>query len=281
MRTRRATLEHRPEQYRAEPAAYRGPRRHLVPLAASIAAHAALLAAIIYLLPPLTHRPTSIVLAYLIEVGDGGGLALARGRHDAAGGATASAGSLAPAPPIAHRHGRRAVQARDDSSSRNAAAPDAAVAAVRPGSSSAHSELPAARAAARGAGDSGGAAAGQGARSASAGAGGSGGVGAGSADGSGTSGAFARYGDNPPPSYPFRARRRGEQGTVTLHVLVAADGAVERVELAESSGFDALDRAALETVRSRWRFVPARRGGAAVESWVLVPIRFTLAASVR
>ncbi len=64
---------------------------------------------------------------------------------------------------------------------------------------------------------------------------------------------------------------------MTLHVLVAADGTVERVELAQSSGFDSLDRSAFETVRTRWRFVPARRDGAAVESWVLVPIRFTLA----
>ena len=63
---------------------------------------------------------------------------------------------------------------------------------------------------------------------------------------------------------------------MTVRVLVGADGAVERAEVAESSGFDSLDDAALETVRSRWRFVPARHDGLAVESWVLVPIRFAL-----
>ncbi len=63
---------------------------------------------------------------------------------------------------------------------------------------------------------------------------------------------------------------------MTLRVLVGSDGVVRRAEIAESSGFDALDDAALETVRRRWRFVPARRGGTAVESWVLVPIRFAL-----
>ena len=63
---------------------------------------------------------------------------------------------------------------------------------------------------------------------------------------------------------------------MTLRVLVGIDGLVARVELAESSGFDALDDAALETVRHRWRFVPARHGGLPVESWVLVPIRFAL-----
>ncbi len=29
-------------------------------------------------------------------------------------------------------------------------------------------------------------------------------------------------------------------------------------------------------VRSRWRFVAARRGAVAIESWVEVPIRFAL-----
>ena len=64
---------------------------------------------------------------------------------------------------------------------------------------------------------------------------------------------------------------------MTLHVLVAIDGSVERIEIAESSGFDDLDRSALDTVRKRWRFVPAKRSdGHPVESWVLVPIRFAL-----
>jgi len=111
---------------------------------------------------------------------------------------------------------------------------------------------------------------------------GSGGAGSG-ADGIGdgvggdaNSMAHADYARNPPPVYPAGARRRAQQGTVTVRVLVGADGSVERAEVADSSGFDALDDAALETVRSRWRFVPARHGGLAVESWVLVPIRFAL-----
>ena len=88
--------------------------------------------------------------------------------------------------------------------------------------------------------------------------------------------AYPRYGENPPPFYPERARRKNEEGTVLLRVMVAADGSVARVEVAHSSGSDALDDAALETVRGRWRFVPAERGGVKVASWVLVPIRFAL-----
>ncbi len=106
------------------------------------------------------------------------------------------------------------------------------------------------------------------------------GSGSGTGDGSGFDTgvivAHAEYGMNPVPIYPASARRRQQQGTVTLIVQVGADGSVMRVEIAESSGYDALDDAALQSVRARWRFVPARRGGVAFESWVLVPIRFAL-----
>jgi protein TonB len=88
--------------------------------------------------------------------------------------------------------------------------------------------------------------------------------------------AHAEYGMNPVPTYPASARRREQQGTVTLKVQVGADGSVVRAEVAESSGYEALDDAALQSVRARWRFVPARRAGVAFESWVLVPIRFAL-----
>jgi protein TonB len=67
------------------------------------------------------------------------------------------------------------------------------------------------------------------------------------------------------------------EGLVLLDVLVAADGRPAEVRLAQSSGFAPLDDAAVSTVRQRWRFLPARRGGAPVESRVTVPIRFRIA----
>jgi len=88
--------------------------------------------------------------------------------------------------------------------------------------------------------------------------------------------AHALYDRSPLPGYPEIARRENQQGTVLLRVLVEADGSVARVEVAQSSGFDALDHAAADTVRFRWRFVPGERGGANIASWVLVPIRFAL-----
>ena len=85
----------------------------------------------------------------------------------------------------------------------------------------------------------------------------------------------AAYRANPPPVYPLIARRRGMEGVVLLRVLVAADGRVTEVEIAEGSGFAVLDQSALEAVRG-WHFRPASRGGRAVEARVEVPIRFSL-----
>ena len=83
------------------------------------------------------------------------------------------------------------------------------------------------------------------------------------------------YAGNPKPEYPKIARLRGWEGTVRLDVVVRKDGRVGKVELADSSGFRALDRVALKTVY-RWRFRPAMSSGAPVESKVQVPVRFVL-----
>lgn len=80
---------------------------------------------------------------------------------------------------------------------------------------------------------------------------------------------------NPLPQYPPAARRRGIEGTVVLRVLVAADGRVLSVEIARSSGSEALDAAARETI-GRWRFRPAMRGGEAIAAAASVPVQFSL-----
>jgi protein TonB len=83
------------------------------------------------------------------------------------------------------------------------------------------------------------------------------------------------YLNNPAPAYPPLARRAKEQGRVVLRVLVSASGMAQDVEVRSSSGFERLDRAAVEAVR-RWRFAPARRGVETVAAWALVPILFQL-----
>lgn len=85
----------------------------------------------------------------------------------------------------------------------------------------------------------------------------------------------ADYLNNPKPDYPRVSRRLGEQGAVSLVVLVSADGQPQRIEVRQSSGHGRLDEAAMEAVRG-WRFVPARRAGRPVPAEVRVPINFAL-----
>lgn len=83
------------------------------------------------------------------------------------------------------------------------------------------------------------------------------------------------YGINPLPKYPLLAREKGYEGTVYLRVLVRADGRVERLAIDRSSGYEILDRAAVDSVKE-WAFFPAKKSGKSVESWVLLPVRFAL-----
>ena len=85
----------------------------------------------------------------------------------------------------------------------------------------------------------------------------------------------AAYLNNPKPGYPAFARRMGMEGIVMLKVLVSRQGTALKIEVAHSSGYEILDKAAAEAVRI-WRFVPARQGDSTVEEWVQVPVAFHL-----
>lgn len=85
----------------------------------------------------------------------------------------------------------------------------------------------------------------------------------------------ADYLNNPRPPYPMVARRMGYHGKVVLDVEVLAEGKAGDVKLHQSSGYDILDNAALQTVKT-WRFTPARRFGQPVTRRFLVPIKFSL-----
>lgn len=87
--------------------------------------------------------------------------------------------------------------------------------------------------------------------------------------------ASAAYLNNPPPAYPALSRRLGEQGRVVLRVRIEPDGTASAAEVRTSSGYERLDRAALEAVL-RWRYVPGRRDGVPEAMWFLVPIQFVL-----
>jgi len=85
----------------------------------------------------------------------------------------------------------------------------------------------------------------------------------------------ADYLHNPPPDYPRMSKRLGEQGKVVLKVLIGTDGTPQKVELVTSSGFERLDKSAMDAAM-RWRYVPGKRGGVPEAMWYQVPIQFTL-----
>jgi len=85
----------------------------------------------------------------------------------------------------------------------------------------------------------------------------------------------AAYLSNPKPVYPPLAKKIGMEGKVMLKVLVSREGNVLDIEIAESSGYQILDKAAAEAVK-KWRFVPARQGDSPLDAWVQVPMVFNL-----
>ena len=58
--------------------------------------------------------------------------------------------------------------------------------------------------------------------------------------------------------YPLVARRRGWEGTVVLSFVVESDGALRRIQVARSSGYDLLDTSAVAAVHRVERLAEAR-----------------------
>jgi TonB family protein len=79
----------------------------------------------------------------------------------------------------------------------------------------------------------------------------------------------------PYPIYTDEARHAKVQGTVTLRVLVGADGAASDIRVIRGVGFGLEDRA-VQTVRG-WKFRPARDASQrAVGAWVTIETVFRL-----
>ena len=102
------------------------------------------------------------------------------------------------------------------------------------------------------------------------------GIGNGSGDGM-TRFVQASYAACPKADYPEAARREGWEGTVLIEVAVDEDGRPKSSRVYRSSGFAALDRAALDNIQRRCRFHPARRGERRVETSIKIPVVFRLA----
>jgi periplasmic protein TonB len=79
----------------------------------------------------------------------------------------------------------------------------------------------------------------------------------------------------PYPTYTDEARHAKIQGSVTLQVLVGADGRAQDIRIEKGVGFG-LDERAVETVRG-WKFVSARDGAKRpVAAWVTIEAVFRL-----
>ncbi len=77
------------------------------------------------------------------------------------------------------------------------------------------------------------------------------------------------------PVYPFRARRRGIEGSVKIRFFVTSSGKVSDLEIIKARPEGFFEKAVRQTV-SRWRFQPGRVGGVKVKTLVETTIVFKL-----
>lgn len=77
------------------------------------------------------------------------------------------------------------------------------------------------------------------------------------------------------PRYPEAARDSNREGSVLVEVRIQANGRAGEVTVAHSSGSRLLDTAAVNAVK-QWRWEPARRGDAPIESTARYRVRFVL-----
>lgn len=89
-------------------------------------------------------------------------------------------------------------------------------------------------------------------------------------------GPAAEYSVAPRPVYPTLSKRLGEQGKVLVRVLPDSDGIVRGIRVAQSSGFERLDAAAVDAVKAARLIIPRDKAGKTDSTWYLAPIHFVL-----
>ncbi|MCB1985853.1 MAG: energy transducer TonB [Burkholderiales bacterium] len=77
------------------------------------------------------------------------------------------------------------------------------------------------------------------------------------------------------PAYPAISRRMGEEGKLVLRVELDETGHIDDAHVIDSSGYERLDNAALEAVKS-WQCRPSMRNGQPVRAVALQPFNFVL-----
>ena len=81
--------------------------------------------------------------------------------------------------------------------------------------------------------------------------------------------------NNPHPSYPLLARKKGWEGRVIIQANIDKKGNVKFIKVSESSGFKVLDDVSVKTLKT-WKFKPAMLGSKFVDDTVYIPVKFVL-----
>lgn len=77
------------------------------------------------------------------------------------------------------------------------------------------------------------------------------------------------------PLYPFDARRKGVQGSVTLRFIVTKEGNVVELSVVKGDPPGIFDDSALKAI-VRWKFKPAIKDGKEVDVIIVAPLKFEL-----
>ena len=78
------------------------------------------------------------------------------------------------------------------------------------------------------------------------------------------------------PYYPPDVIRAGGQGSLELEIYVLPTGRVGDARILRTSGFDSLDRAAIQEAKRNWRLLPATRNGEPFAQWYSLRVVFKL-----
>jgi protein TonB len=80
---------------------------------------------------------------------------------------------------------------------------------------------------------------------------------------------------NPSPEYPEMAIFLNYQGTAIVRIKVSTKGLSEGVQVLRSSGFDLLDKSAVNALK-KWRFTPSKNGNTPVASAVIISVIYEI-----
>jgi protein TonB len=78
------------------------------------------------------------------------------------------------------------------------------------------------------------------------------------------------------PPYPAPDIRLGNEGNADVEVYVLPNGRVGDARIARSTGFERLDRSAIEEAKRNWKLIPATRDGQPIAQWYKVRVTFKI-----